>query len=134
MVKIRERFWIPNLRTLVKTLIHKCNICKQFRIKQLKPPATSELPEFRAEFTTPFAATGVDFAGPLFYKTVQDEGIIKKGIKTEKIYIAIFACAATRAVHLALCRDLSAHTFQFALKEFVARLGKPSVIVSDKNI
>jgi len=131
MVKIRERFWIPKLRTLVKTLIHKCNLCKQFRIKRLKPPATSELPEFRAEFTTPFAATGVDFAGPLFYKTVHNKGKMNKVMKTEKIYIAIFTCAATRAVHLSLCRDMSAHTFQGALKEFVARRGKPSLIVSD---
>jgi transposase InsO family protein len=106
-------------------------VCKQYRIKRLKPPATSDLPEFRAEFTKPFAATGVDFAGPLFYKTIHGGDKSKKVIRTEKIYIAIFTCAATRAVHLALCTDMTAPTFQLALKEFVARRGRPSLIVSD---
>ena len=130
MVKIRERFWIPKLRTLVKSFVHRCNLCKTFRIERLKPPATSDLPEFRAEFTRPFAATGVDFAGPLCYKIIQSNGKIRV-TRTEKIYIAIFTCAATRAVHLALCKDMTANEFQLALKEFVARRGRPSMIISD---
>lgn len=73
----------------------------------------SMLPVFRAELSDPFAAIGVDFAGPVYYK-------IKKSA-TAKAYIALFTCASTRAVHLKLCRDLTAVEFQRALKEFVAR-------------
>ena len=131
MAKLRERFWIPKLRALVKSVIHKCNLCKQYRVKRLKPPATSSLPDFRVEYTTPFAATGVDFAGPLIYKLENTSEKAKSQIDKGKIYIAIFTCAATRAVHLELCKDMTAVEFQLSLKSFVARRGTPSIIVSD---
>ena len=83
------------------------------------------LPVFRAELSDPFAVTGVDFAGAMYYK-------IKKST-TAKAYNALFTCASTRAVHLKLCRDLAATEFQRALKEFVARRGYPQTIVSDNG-
>lgn len=45
--------------------------------------------------------------------------------------MALFTCASTRAVHLKLCKDLTAREFQRSLKEFVARRGSPTAIVSD---
>ena len=86
---------------------------------------TAALPAFRAELSTPFIVTGVDFAGPVYYKVSRST--------TAKAYIALFTCASTRAVHLKLCRDLSAAEFQRALKEFIARRGCPQTIVSDNG-
>ena len=83
------------------------------------------LPKFREEFSNPFATTGVDFAGPLHFKMSKT--------KMEKAYIALFTCAATRAVHLKLCENLKANCFKRALKEFVARRGVPNLIVSDNE-
>ena len=71
------------------------------------------------------ASTGVDFAGPIKYR------IKKKTVG--KAYIALFTCATTRALHLKLCRDLTAEEFQRALKEFVARRGTPRLIVSNNG-
>ena len=73
----------------------------------------------------PFAVTGVDFAGPVYYR-------MKKSV-TAKAYIALFTCTSTRAVHLKLCRDLSSAEFQRALKEFIARRGCPQTLVSDNG-
>ena len=131
MAKVRKRFWIPRLRSLVKTLIHKCNVCKQYRIKRLKPPATSKLPNFRASYATPFNSTGVDFAGPIYYKRVDYNGKKEDKSAPEKAYVLIFTCAVTRAVHLSLCKDQTAITFQAALKRFIVRRGKPSLLISD---
>ena len=118
--EVRERFWIPQLRQLV----NKCNRCKKLRAKPLPSPPTAALPKFRAELVDPFSSTGVDFAGPLCYKTR------KKTIN--KAYIALFTCATTRAVHLKLClEDLTACEFKRTLKEFIARRGTPRQIVSD---
>ena len=89
----------------------------------LSAPATSALPTFRTEFTEPFHATGVDFAGPLLYKSGKHE--------TSKAYVALFTCASTRAVHLRLCKDLTAGEFRRGLKEFLARKGSPNLMVSD---
>ena len=71
------------------------------------------------------AVTGVDFAGPVYYKIMKST--------TSKAYIALFTCASIRAVHLKLCPDLSAKEFQRALKEFVARRDCPQIIASDNG-
>ena len=83
------------------------------------------LPDFRSTLTTPFEYTGVDFAGPIIYREN------KKTIA--KAYVALFTCSTTRAVHLKLCKDLTADEFKRALKEFVARRGTPKAIISDNG-
>ena len=123
MSKVRQKYWIPKLRSLVKSVRYNCNHCKRYRVKVLRAPPTSTLPLFRTEFTEPFSVTGVDFAGPLLYKSGKSE--------TDKAYVALFTCASTRAVHLRLCKDMTAEEFKRSLKEFVARRGSPSQIVSD---
>lgn len=97
--------------------------CKKYRVKILKAPPISVLPTFRTEFTEPFTVTGGDFAGPLLYKSGRDQ--------TSKAYIALFTCASTRAVHLRLCKEMTAEEFKRGLKEFVARRGSPEQIVSE---
>ena len=72
-----------------------------------------------------FSDASVDFAGPVRYR-------IAKG-KVGKAYIALFTCTTTRAVHLKLCRDLTAPVFQRAVKEFVVRRGSPKLMVSDNG-
>ena len=123
MSSIREKFWIPSLRSLVKSIINLCNLCKRYRLKPYKTPKASSLPACRTEFVEPFSVTGVDFAGPLTYKT--ETGT------PGKCYVALFTCAAIRAVHLTLCRDLTAVGFQKVMKEFVARRGPPQMMISD---
>ena len=118
--KVTERFSIPRLRTLVKSVPYKCSTCKRINAKGLSSPLAPMLPKFRDEFSNPFAITGVDFAGLLHFKVSKT--------KTEKAYIALFTCAATRAVHL---ENLTANCFKRALKEFVARRGAPKLIVRD---
>ena len=51
--KLRQRFLIPRMRSLVKKIIHRCNFCKRYRKKQLLPPATSVSPSFRTRLTEP---------------------------------------------------------------------------------
>lgn len=51
----------------------------------------------------PFSKVGVDFAGPVHVKAPTG------GMK--KVYIALFSCCVTRALHLELVEDLSAETF-----------------------
>ena len=49
----------------------------------------------------------------------------------KKVYITLFTCGVTRAIHLELVLDLSAEIFKQTLKKFAARRGTPSLIVSD---
>ena len=49
----------------------------------------------------------------------------------EKVYVCLFTCAATRAVHLELTRDIGVETFLLSLRRFASRRGLPATIISD---
>ena len=69
---------------------------------------------------------GVDFAGPLFVKSN-----LKENPETTKVYIALFTCITSQAVHLELVPSLDAPTFLLCLRRFIRRRGLPKLIVSD---
>ena len=48
-----------------------------------------------------------------------------------KMYIVLFSCCVTRAIHLELTYDLSASSFLNVLKSFASRRGTPSLIISE---
>ena len=61
--------------------------------------AQSSLPEMRVDDGPSWSNTGMDYAGPLF--AVSKNSASNERI-TEKVYICLFTCASTRAVHLEL--------------------------------
>lgn len=86
-----------------------------------------QLPRDRVDVPSrPFIRSGVDFAGPLYYK----EGT-RKNAKLIKTYIAIFVCLASKATHIELAADLSAETFLNVFKRFISRRGRPTDVYSD---
>ena len=85
-------------------------------------PNPPPLPLFRVDEAPPFTYTGVDFAGLLYIKGV-----------APKIWICLFTCCVTRAVHLDIVQDLSTPTFIRCLKRFVSRRGLPTKMVSDNG-
>ena len=67
----------------------------------------------------PFQYTGVDYAGPMW---VKDE---------KKVYVSLFTCAVTRAIHLEIAEDLSVVAFLRAFRRFISRRGIPELMISD---
>ena len=63
----------------------------------------ADLPRFRVEEQSLFFNVVIDFAGPLYIRG-------ENGGKSGKVYVALFACCTTRAIHLELVPDLSAGT------------------------
>ncbi len=47
------------------------------------------------------------------------------------MYICLYACASTRAVHLDLLEDYSAEAFLSSFRRLTSRRGLPSVMMSD---
>ena len=121
--RLRTKYWVVKGRQMVKKTIGNCVICKKLEGKPYKVAQAADLPDFRVREAAPFSKVGVDFAGPLFAKCCKDG--------TDKVYIALFSCCVTRAIHLELVRDLSAETFLCSFRRFVARRGVPSLIVSE---
>ncbi|KAK3700055.1 hypothetical protein QZH41_004346 [Actinostola sp. cb2023] len=125
MAKVRERYWIPRLRRLVKRIVKKCAGCKRFQAVAFHNPPVGPLPRDRTEGNTPFEVIGVDYAGPLEYK------VSKK--KTGKAYILLYTCSLTRAIHLELLPTLETQDFLKSFKAFVARRGRPKKVYSDNG-
>ena len=125
MAKVRECYWIPKLRQLVKRIRSECWGCKRFRVKSYEVPPPGKLPISRTQGSTPFEVLGVDFAGPIQYKA--------KGKKTKKSYLVLYGCSLTRAVHLECLKSLHVSEFLTSLKRFIARRGRPRIIYSDNG-
>ena len=125
MAKIRESYWVPKLRRLVKRIRSNCWGCKRFRVQSFENPPPGSLPVTRTQGSTPFEAVGVDFAGPIRYKS--------KGKKTKKSYLVLYGCSLTRAVHLEVLKSLEVTEFLASFKRFVARRGRPKIIYSDNG-
>ena len=58
---------------------------------------------------------------------------MKNGKIQNKVYIAIFVCMSTKAVHMELVSSLTKDDCILALQRFIARCGMPAKIFSDNG-
>ena len=70
----------------------------------------------------------MDFAGAMYVRNI----FAKRG-GMNKVYIALFTCATSRAVRLELVQSMTAESFIKALTRFKGRRGTPTLIVSDNG-
>ncbi|XP_065088848.1 uncharacterized protein LOC135710257 [Ochlerotatus camptorhynchus] len=109
LATLRQKFWILGGRNLIKSVFHQCHTC--FRSKPtLVQQSTADLPVSRVSPTRPFSVCGIDYCGPFYIKSA----VRKRG--PTKIYVAIFVCFSTKAVHIELVSDLSTPAFLAALR------------------
>lgn len=121
---VRQRYWIPHLRTLVRKAQLECIFC---RVRSAKPAAQimGQLPEDRVTPNVrPFTFTGLDYFGPVN---------VTIGRRREKRWVALFTCLTVRAVHLELARDLSTDACILCLRNFINTRGAPRRIRSDNG-
>lgn len=115
-------------RRTVKRVLQSCLPCHCRRLRPVSllvvPPASvpvAPLPKDRIMEASPFDLVGVDFCSPLYYLSTQ---------QSTKLYIAVFSCAMTWAVHLELTSDMTVHSFLLAIRRFVSRRGIQSNLYS----
>ena len=126
LTEIRTKYWVVKGRSLVKSIVQRCVLCKKFEGRPHRLPPPPPLPEFRVTEAPPFSSTGVDFAGPLYVKT---HGLTR----SKKVWICLYTCCVTRAVSIDIVPDLSTDTFIRSLKRFCARRGLPRLFISDNG-
>lgn len=127
LASIRESYWPIGGRNLAKACYHKCVLCRRMKGKVVAP-IMGNLPQERLRPGYPFESTGVDYAGPILCASRQG-----RGCRLVKVYIAIFICFTTKAIHLELVGDLTSKSYLLALHRFIARRGKPVDIFSDNG-
>ena len=126
LTEVRSKFWIPSGRSFTRKIIHACVTCRKFEGLPFKTPQPPPLPKCRVKEAPAFSFTGVDFAGPLLIRATLAS-------PSTKVWISLFTCYVTRAVHLDVVPDQSTLTFIRCLKRFVARRGLPSQFISDNG-
>ncbi|CAL1293989.1 unnamed protein product [Larinioides sclopetarius] len=109
---LRERFWIPRGRRIVREVLLKCVTCRRYASKPVVPDAPAPLPVDRINRVAAFEVTGADLAGPISLKGGQ------------KAWIVIFTCAVYRAIHLELVTSLSTEAFMQTMRRMFARRGR----------
>ncbi|XP_059223173.1 uncharacterized protein LOC131996978 [Stomoxys calcitrans] len=124
---VQTEFYVSRLKPRVKSIIYNCKVCVLYKQKQ-NTQIMAPLPLERCTLSPPFHTTGIDFAGPFELKSSS-----LRRAPTIKGYVCVFACFATRAIHLETCSDLSSAAFEAAFYRFVGRRGLPRRIVSDNG-
>ena len=125
MCNIRHKYWIPQGRAIVRSVLHSCLICCRNEGGPYQKPSITPLPSIRVRESKPFSRTGLDYLGPMYIKT--SEG-------SKKVWVCLFTCLVIRAVHLEIVLDISTEEFLLALKRFVSQRGTPVEIISDNAL
>ncbi|XP_076388980.1 uncharacterized protein LOC143264668 [Megachile rotundata] len=122
---VRQVYWPIDGKNTTRKVIRRCVKC--FRVN---PPTTNyvmgNLPAARVTAGRPFSTCGVDYCGPFYVKERRYRNRARV-----KVYVAVFTCFATKAVHLEVVGDLTTEAFIAALKRFIARRGLCRNIYSD---
>ena len=119
---IRRSYWIPCALHTVDKVLKQCVTCKKVNARHYPTPPAPPLPADRVSKQPCFNTVGIDYTGEVLVKT-------ETGQKT--VYICLFTCAVSRAVHLDYVTDLSAEQFKLCLRRFCARKATPSKIITD---
>ena len=119
---IRQDYWIPAARQCVKSALRCCTPCKRQQRKPYMALDPASLPHARTQDLPPFTVTGIDFTGALY---------VQQGSAEVKVYICLFTCAMTRAIHLEVVTDLSTEIFLLAFRRFTNRKGLPHTVICD---
>lgn len=124
---LRNRFWIVHGKSTVKHIIRQCITC--FKIKpRYIDQIMGDLPSERVQPNRPFAITGLDYCG--YFHVMQQN---KRSVAYSKVWVCIFVCFATKAVHLEPVTNLTTEAFRNCLTRFRARRGKCIILNSDNQ-
>ena len=126
LAALSTRFWIPSGREEIREWEKECNECRGRKgkaAKQLMAP----LPSIRLRLSLrAFAQTAVDLGGPFI--TIQG-----RGTRRQNLYLCLFTCLATRAVHLDMASGLDTDSFLNAFYRMANRGGLHREMISDNG-
>lgn len=122
---IREKYWIIGGRNAIRNIIHSCVRCVTMR-GQTCTQQMANLVEERVTPIEPFTNISLDYCGP--FEVKRFSGRCRTLVK---VWVSVFICMATRAIHLELAHDLTSGAFIDAFQRYAARRGYCATIISD---
>ena len=118
-LKIRNKFWWPEMKQSIIHYIRSCIPCQQFNVSRAKKPGRLQpIPPPEG----PFQLIGMDYCGPL------------KRTPRGNQYVLCITDYFTRWIVAVAVPDCSAQTTAEALfNEFICKYGVPTVILTDQG-
>ena len=133
---LRQKYWFCGGFRYVKDIVR--TQCKTARCRYIKycSPKMSPLPDIRIDNPEPWRNVGVDYLGPITCShECTEEGFSQNKClhpKRFKVWLAVFTCLHTRAIHVEAVTSCSTAEFLMAFRKFVGRNGRPLVFYSDQ--
>ena len=124
LTSLRQTYWVPCARQRIRSLLRKCVTCKKLAGRPYTAPDPPPLVKARVQQSMPFEVTGIDFTGALYVRDAKGEN---------KVYICLFTCAVSRAIHLEIVTDLTVECFLQAFRRFSSRRSLPRLVLSDNG-
>ena len=127
LARSRTSVWIHRGRDLAKKICKNCPLC----MKNKKKLCGQQMAKIRPEglvVCRPWTFVSLDFAGP--YKV---RGVVNSRARM-KCWVLVYVCRSTKAVCLLATCGYSTQSFLLRHAEFVARMGAPRKIVSDRGV
>ncbi|KAK6026028.1 Pao retrotransposon peptidase [Ostertagia ostertagi] len=122
---LRQSVWIPKGRAAVKRVLYNnCFQCKRNLAKPYSLPPFPCHPQRRVNPPQyPFENVGMDFFGPLQYRTKENTA--------DKYWMILLTCLNSRAIYVDVILDMTASTVLHSLRRFIATFGCPTWIICD---
>ncbi|GBM14889.1 hypothetical protein AVEN_28611-1 [Araneus ventricosus] len=122
---MRQVYWIVGVMYSLRKVGRNCVVCARFR-SEFSKQIMAYLPSSRVRPGRAFLRSGTDFCGPFLVNPRHG-----RCIKSMKMYVCIFACLITKALHIELVSDPTIEAFLASFKCFVGRRGKPIELFGD---
>ena len=116
-------------KSYIRRFLQQCVLCKKLRGATLTQ-IMADLPVDRLEEVPPFCNTGLDVFGPYM---VQEKRATRATAGKRKVWVIIYVCLVSRAVHVDILPSLDTSSFRNALQRFISVRGTPKLIRSDNG-
>ena len=126
MAKVRAKYWIVGLRSLVKSIRFKCVKCRQLD-KRVQEQVMGQIPKERLKPAPAWTYVSLDLFGPFEIRGETNKRSRSKG------YGVLYNCLLSRAVHVDIATDYSTDTFLLAMRRFISLRGCPTKVWSDRG-
>ena len=122
-------FRILKSKTVIASFIKSCVTCRKLR-GECQKQQMAELPIDRLERIAPFERSGMDVFGPYY---IQARRTTRATKATKKVWVLLFTCLYSRAVHLEALHGLDTFAFMMAYRRFTATRGPCYLLRSDQG-
>jgi len=116
-------------RRRIDPLIESCVHCRILRAPTMSQKI-APLPSQRLCRTPPFLECGMDVFGPF---DIRQGRPTRKNPGTQKIWVLIFTCLYSRAIHMEILDTMSTPSFKMAFERFQATRGECNYLRSDNG-